>query len=164
MTDVEDIEGLVDALAARSLECGLFVVTAESCSGGWIAKVITDRAGSSDWFRAGVVAYHDSAKTRLLGVSPGLIGRHGAVSEAVAEAMARGALAATGGDLAVAVTGVAGPSGGSEETPVGTVWFAWASAGSAGTECCRFDGDREAVRIQTVVRALAGLIELAGAA
>lgn len=146
------------AVAAYFLECGCSVATAESCTGGWIAKCLTDIAGSSEWFRGGVVAYSNALKTRLLGVTPALLDTHGAVSEAVARTMAQGALEATEADAAVAVTGIAGPGGGSAGKPVGTVWIAWARR-TGESQACRwhFAGDREAVRRATVAEALAGL-------
>lgn len=129
--------------------------TAESCTGGWIAKAMTDVDGSSEWFEAGVVSYSNAAKETLLGVAAEDLRRHGAVSESVARAMATGALARLGGDIAVAVTGVAGPGGGSADKPVGTVWFGWARRdGVVETEQVRFPGDRDAVRRATVRHAL----------
>lgn len=151
------------AAAARAAEAycrrhGLRLVTAESCTGGWIAKSLTDLAGSSEWFAGGVVSYSNTLKSELLGVDPHLLRMHGAVSEAVARAMASGALARLGGDCAVAVTGIAGPGGGSTDKPAGTVWLAWAARGrNVRTELQRFGGDREAVRRATVLRALRGI-------
>ena len=135
------------------------MATAESCTGGWIAKCCTDRPGSSVWFDRGFVSYSDRAKQELLGVDPGTLRAHGAVSEAVALQMAEGALQRAGVEAAVAVTGVAGPDGGSIEKPVGTVWFAWATESLSQAECLRFAGDRDAVRRQTVQRALLGMID-----
>lgn len=147
-----------EAVAAYCLERGCSVATAESCTGGWIAKCLTDIAGSSEWFRGGVVAYSDDFKRDLLGVEADLLAANGAVSEAVALAMVRGALAVSGVDGAVAVTGVAGPGGGSADKPVGTVWIAWAWRGAEPIARRRhFAGDREAVRRATVAEALAGL-------
>jgi len=147
-----------EVVAAYCLEHASSVATAESCTGGWIAKCLTDVAGSSAWYRGGVVAYSNALKRHLLGVAPELLETYGAVSEAVALAMARGALAATGADEAVAVTGVAGPGGGSADKPVGTVWIARARRGGQPHAVhYRFDGDREAVRRATVAEALAGL-------
>ena len=144
---------------ARCRSRGYTLVTAESCTGGWIAKCLTDIAGSSDWYRGGVVSYSNGLKTQLLGVEPHLLNTHGAVSEAVARAMAKGALEHLGGDYAVAVTGIAGPAGGTPEKPVGTVWIAWADC-SDGTfvQLFQFPGDREAVRRATVLHALQGLL------
>ncbi|MEJ2400783.1 MAG: nicotinamide-nucleotide amidohydrolase family protein [Xanthomonadales bacterium] len=147
-------------LSAALLARRWTMAAAESCTGGWIAKVCTDRAGSSDWFERGFVTYSNAAKRELLGVDGATLDRAGAVSEAVARGMAEGALGNSPADVAVAVTGIAGPAGGVPGKPVGTVWFGWAIAGG-GTwvERCRFDGDREAVRRQTVRHALQGLLD-----
>lgn len=137
------------------------LATAESCTGGLIAAACTELAGSSAWFERGFVTYSNAAKTELLGVPADLVASHGAVSEPVARAMAAGALRHARAQLAVAVTGVAGPGGGSAEKPVGTVWFGFALAGGAvHAECRRFDGDRAAVRAATVVHAQERLLEL----
>ncbi len=136
------------------------MTTAESCTGGLIAATCTDLAGSSTWFERGFVTYSNAAKTELLGVAPELIAQHGAVSEAVARAMVQGALAHAHAQVAVAVTGVAGPSGGSADKPVGTVWFGFAVPGQVLTEHCHFAGDRANVRHATVQHALARLHEL----
>ncbi len=142
---------LGDALRAQ----GLRLATAESCTGGMIAAACTAIAGSSDWFERGFVSYSNEAKTELLGVPPALIQAHGAVSAAVACAMAEGALLRSHAELAVAVTGIAGPGGGSPDKPVGTVWLAVARAGQpAQAELLRLHGDRAAIRAQTVQRAL----------
>lgn len=135
------------------------LVTAESCTGGWVAQAVTAVAGSSEWFERGFVAYSNDAKRELLDVSEATLARHGAVSEETAREMARGALQRSRGSLALAVTGVAGPGGGSAEKPVGTVCFAWATtAGLLLSETCRFEGDRESVRRQSVIRALEGVL------
>ncbi len=147
-------------LAIILQEKGWFMATAESCTGGMIAAACTDLAGSSNWFERGFVTYSNEAKTEMLGVDSGLIARHGAVSEAVARAMAQGALAHSRAQAAVAVTGVAGPSGGSADKPVGTVWFGWATPAGVVTEMRRFDGGRAAVRQATVRHALGRLLEL----
>lgn len=143
------------------------LVTAESCTGGLIAATCTDLAGSSDWFERGFVTYSNAAKTESLGVPAELIERHGAVSEAVARAMADGALRHAPAQLSVAVTGVAGPGGGSVAKPVGTVWFGFArrlpgpdTAIEVHSEMQRFDGDRAAVRAATVAHALQRLLDL----
>ncbi len=149
---------LADVLRAR----GLMLATAESCTGGLIASACTDLAGSSDWFERGFVSYSNAAKTELLGVDAALIVAHGAVSEPVARAMAQGAVRHAHAQLAVAVTGVAGPGGGSAEKPVGTVWFGWALPGGTHTEVQCFAGDRAAVRAATVRHALARLLDLLG--
>jgi nicotinamide-nucleotide amidase len=143
-----------DALQAR----GWLLVCAESCTGGWISKCCTDRAGSSGWFDRGFVAYSYPAKTSLLGVSEQRLLEFGAVSREIAGDMAEGARQHSGAQVALAVTGVAGPGGGTETKPVGTVWFAWAIEGQhLVTERRLFDGDRDAVRRQTVLHALQGL-------
>jgi nicotinamide-nucleotide amidase len=142
---------LADALLARRLR----LVTAESCTGGLIAGACTALAGSSEWFERGMVSYSNESKTELLGVPADLIARHGAVSEEVARAMAEGALAHSRADLALAVTGIAGPTGGSPAKPVGTVWLAWARTGAVtGARLLQLDGDRAAIRLQTVLLAL----------
>ncbi|OSZ63915.1 CinA family protein [Hydrogenophaga sp. IBVHS2] len=152
------VERLAQALTAR----GWMMATAESCTGGRIAGACTDRAGSSDWFERGFVTYSNAAKTELLGVPADLIAAHGAVSEPVARAMAAGARAHAPVQVSVAVTGVAGPGGGSAAKPVGTVWFGWATPQGVETECVSFDGDRAAVRQATVAHALAGLLHRLG--
>lgn len=139
------------------------VAVAESCTGGWLAKVLTDLPGSSAWFDRGVVTYSNEAKSDLLGVSPSLIERDGAVSESVARAMAQGIAERSGVDLSVAITGIAGPGGGVSGKPVGTVWFAWYDATDLATLRLVFDGDRDAVRRQAVETALRGLVQRATA-
>jgi nicotinamide-nucleotide amidase len=151
---------LRDRLADVLLEKKLKLVTAESCTGGLIAGVCTDLAGSSNWFERGFVTYSNDAKTELLGVEERLLRRAGAVCEGVARAMVEGALAHSHAQVAVAVTGVAGPTGGSPSKPVGTVWFGFAVSGRFITEKCHFAGDRAAVRAATVQHALARLVEL----
>ena len=151
---------LVERLAERLGARGWMMATAESCTGGLIAGACTDRAGSSEWFERGFVTYSNAAKTELLGVDAALIAEHGAVSEPVARAMAAGALARSRAQVAVAVTGVAGPGGGSADKPVGTVWFGWSVNGRVRSERRRFDGDRAAVRAATVHFALQTLIQL----
>lgn len=147
-------------LARLLLRHGWFLATAESCTGGLIAAHCTDLAGSSNWFERGFVAYSNAAKCELLGVDAALIDRHGAVSDAVVRAMAVGALAHSHAQVAVAVTGVAGPAGGSADKPVGTVWLAWATPMGVTSEEKHFDGDRAAVRQATVRHALDRLTEL----
>jgi len=154
------VDDLVAQLASLLTARGWMLATAESCTGGMIAAACTDLAGSSAWFERGFVSYSNAAKTELLGVPTGLIATHGAVSEAVARAMAQGALAHAHAQCAVAVTGVAGPSGGSADKPVGTVWFAWATPGGLHSECQRFDGGRAAVRSATVEHSLRTLMDL----
>ena len=155
--NVNDV--LVDRLATELLKRHAKVATAESCTGGWIAKTITDIPGSSAWFEYGFVSYGNNAKADMLQVDPALIEREGAVSEAVALAMVDGAAKRSGAEFAVAVTGIAGPDGGSPDKPVGTVWFAWFCQGVAEVECKVFEGDRDTVRRQTVTTALLGLTE-----
>ncbi|MDD2861370.1 MAG: nicotinamide-nucleotide amidohydrolase family protein [Acidiphilium sp.] len=143
------------ALVALATARGLRIATAESCTGGMIAAAITDCAGSSAIFGYGFVTYANEAKTSMLGVDPAVIAAEGAVSEAVARAMAAGALQRSGADLAVAVTGIAGPDGGSALKPVGTVWFGLAKRGAVGiAERVVFPGDRAAIRAATVDHAL----------
>ena len=155
MSDAAQVVRLADALRAR----GWSLATAESCTGGLIAAACTDLAGSSDWFERGFVTYSNAAKQELLGVDEALIRAHGAVSRPVVLAMAAGALARSRAQLAVAVTGIAGPAGGSPDKPVGTVWIATASQDGAAQACCfRFDGDRRAVREATVREAFTLLL------
>lgn len=147
---------LIDVLRTR----GLHIATAESCTGGGIAAAITDIAGSSDVFECGFVTYSNAAKSRMLGVDGALIAAHGAVSEEVARAMAEGAIAHGGADRAVAVTGVAGPGGGTRAKPVGMVCFGYAERGEpAASETRHFAGDRGAVRAAACAHALAGVLE-----
>ena len=136
------------------------LATAESCTGGMIAAACTDLAGSSAWFERGFVTYSNAAKTELLGVPADLITQHGAVSDAVVRAMVQGAIARSHAQVAVAVTGVAGPTGGSAAKPVGTVWFGFATPSGVVTEMLCFEGDRAAVRTATVCHALSRLLAL----
>jgi nicotinamide-nucleotide amidase len=161
---MEGIEPLVRALADALRASRRKLVTAESCTGGLIAAACTAVAGSSDWFERGFVTYSNEAKSESIGVDAALIAAHGAVSEPVARAMAEGALAHAKAQLAVAVTGIAGPGGGSREKPVGTVWLALASTDGepTRTELLQLAGDRAAIREQTVVQALQRLIERVG--
>lgn len=148
------------ALGGRLKSLGAQVSTAESCTGGGIAEAITRIAGSSAWFEAGYVTYSNTQKTAQLGVPAELFVQVGAVSREVVEAMVRGAQARSGARYAVAVSGIAGPDGGSAEKPVGTVWLAWVDGTNLYAERCLFVGDREAVRRQTVARALDGVLRL----
>ena len=155
----KDLQRLAHTLADTLLSRGWRLCAAESCTGGWVAKVCTDLAGSSAWFEAGVVSYSNAAKQALLGVSPETLAQYGAVSEPVVREMAEGILRCTAADVALAISGIAGPGGGSEDKPVGMVCFAWQLAGQpAYGETCLFDGDREAVRRQAVAHALRGAI------
>lgn len=156
----ESVSSLIDSLAARLAAAGARVCAAESCTGGLIAKSFTDLAGSSDWFERGFVSYSNQAKHDMLGVPVAVIAEYGAVSEAVASAMASGALRHSAADYALAVTGIAGPGGGSEDKPVGTVWIAVASAGQQRVRHYCFDGDRAAVRDATCAAAIEMLLEL----
>ena len=153
----------VHLLADLLQKKGWMLATAESCTGGMIAAACTDLAGSSNWFERGFVTYSNHAKTDMLGVDTAMIAAHGAVSEAVARAMAAGALSRSKAQVAVAVTGVAGPTGGTRSKPVGTVWFGFARPASSDpvtSEVCHFDGDRAAVRAATVQHALKRLVAL----
>jgi nicotinamide-nucleotide amidase len=155
----DNIPALVAQVAHALRQRGQMMATAESCTGGLIAGACTELSGSSDWFERGFVTYSNAAKIELLGVPAELIGLYGAVSEPVARAMAQGALDHAPVQWALAVTGVAGPTGGSADKPVGTVWLAWASAQGVFSECHRFPGDRAAVRQATLAHALAGLLQ-----
>lgn len=163
LTEEETLEGLARRAGGVLAERGWRLVTAESCTGGGVAKAVTDVAGSSAWFERGFVTYSDEAKHEMLGVSTATIAGHGAVSAAVVEAMASGALSHSRADVAVAVSGVAGPGGGSASKPVGTVWFAWARRGQApAARHHLLGGDRAAVRDAAVRIALEGVLEAAG--
>lgn len=151
---------LVEQLATRLLQRQWMLATAESCTGGLIASACTDLSGSSNWFERGFVTYSNAAKSEQLGVPATLIDTHGAVSEDVARAMAAGAVQHSRAQVAVAVTGVAGPTGGTAEKPVGLVWFGFALPGQVLTEKMHFAGDRAAVRAATVRHALTRLLEL----
>ena len=134
------------------------LVTAESCTGGWVAQVVTSVSGSSDWFERGYVSYSNAAKREALGVSRRTIARHGAVSEQTALEMARGALRRGRGTIALSITGIAGPGGGSPGRPVGMVCFAWAQGRKIRSETRRFKGDRKSVRLQSVIHSLKGVL------
>jgi nicotinamide-nucleotide amidase len=156
--DDQALHALAMALGAQLLAGHHRLVTAESCTGGWIAKTVTDIAGSSDWFDCGLAAYSYEAKQALLGVNPHTLEQYGAVSRETAMEMVSGALVHSGADLAVAVTGIAGPGGGTIDKPVGTVWIAWKRRGGYPlAELFHFAGDRDAVRRQTVAVALQGM-------
>ena len=152
-------QSLCRLVADFMLKKQFFLATAESCTGGLIAAVCTDLAGSSQWFERGFVSYSNAAKTEMLGVDAALISQFGAVSEPVAAAMAQGAVKHSAAQVAVAVTGVAGPTGGSVDKPVGTVWIGWYVDGQTSTQLCHFEGDRATVRALTVQQALQGLVE-----
>lgn len=153
---------LCGPLADLMLKRQWMLATAESCTGGLIAATCTDVAGSSQWFERGFVSYSNAAKTELLGVDAALIARDGAVSESVVRAMAQGALERSAAQVAIAVTGIAGPGGGSDDKPVGTVWLAWATPQGLTSEVQHFAGDRAAVRAATVrhgLQVLCGLLQ-----
>ncbi len=164
MKKADSLEKLALEVGSVLSDRGYSLVTAESCTGGWIAKVITDVAGSSGWFDRGFITYSNHSKCEQLGVDPGIIAEHGAVSAEVVEAMATGALKYSRADIAVAVSGVAGPDGGSPEKPVGTVWFGWAIRSNSGSqvhsELSHFSGDREKIRCAAVARGLAGILDM----
>jgi len=163
MADHDSLRKLAEALVSELTESGKAVATAESCTGGWVAKAITDIAGSSAVFGYGIVTYSNGAKESIIGVQNRTLDEYGAVSAEVVEEMAKGTLGLSGADIAVAVSGVAGPDGGTEEKPVGTVWFAWAVRDGANavvdTQLETFSGDRELVREASVAYALQGLRE-----
>ena len=155
------LDKLAEEVGQRLQAAGLVLATAESCTGGWLSKVVTDIPGSSAWFDRGFVTYGNPAKRELLGVSAAAIADHGAVSEEVAREMAQGALKRSQAGVAVAITGIAGPAGGTEDKPVGTVCFAWVRAGrSPLSQRVQFAGNREEVRHQSVRLALEHLLEL----
>jgi nicotinamide-nucleotide amidase len=153
-----DLATLAERLGRRCRERGISVTVAESCTGGGVASAITSVAGSSDYFETGYVTYSNAAKARLLGVPEALIAQHGAVSREVVEAMVAGACRVSGARLGVAISGVAGPDGGTPEKPVGTVWLAWGSETQQHAERFQYPGDRRAVREQAVREAIVGLI------
>lgn len=157
---MNELEILAQELGSALLARGEWLAVAESCTGGWLAQSVTAIAGSSGWFDRGFVTYSNAAKVDMLGVSETTLDRHGAVSEATARAMVQGVLAHSLADWAVAITGIAGPSGGSLDKPVGTVCFAWAAKdGGCEAQTCHFTGDRGAVREQSVRHALSGLLQ-----
>ncbi|RCV89231.1 CinA family protein [Billgrantia montanilacus] len=153
-----DLITLAERLGRRCREHGLSVTAAESCTGGGVASAITAVAGSSDYFETGYVTYSNAAKARLLGVPEATIAEHGAVSREVVEAMVAGACRESGARLGVAISGVAGPGGGSPDKPVGTVWLAWGNAERQQAERLHYPGDRRAVRERAVRDAIVGLI------
>ena len=162
MTEEAQIRSLAQSLVQAMAERELMLALAESCTGGWCAEAITDVAGSSAVFDCGFVTYSNESKSGLLDVPPELIAEHGAVSGEVVAVMARSALRHSRADLTAAVSGIAGPSGGTAEKPIGTVWFAWASQAGIAVCCEHFSGDRESVRAQSVVTMLRGLLERVG--
>jgi nicotinamide-nucleotide amidase len=155
------VNELAKKLGARLLMKGIRLATAESCTGGWIAKVLTDIAGSSDWFECAIVSYSNEAKKHFLKVPDGILLDHGAVSENTVLAMQQGIFMETRADAGISVSGIAGPGGGSEEKPVGTVWIAVSLRGQmVHTQRFLFEGDRNQVRLQAVEAALRSLLEL----
>ena len=159
----DELTRLAERVGRALAERGLMLATAESCTGGWVAKVMTDVAGSSGWFERGFVTYSNQAKQDLLGVRASTLQAHGAVSEQAVREMAEGALARSRAQVALAVSGIAGPQGGSPGKPVGTVWLAWARAGVAPrARLAQFPGDRAAVRRQSVLAALQGVLDILG--
>lgn len=157
---MNELETLAERLGQQLLNRGEWLATAESCTGGWVAQTITAIAGSSAWFDRGFVTYSNAAKIEMLGIPETTLERHGAVSEATARAMAQGVLSHSRANWAVSITGIAGPTGGSRDKPVGTVCFAWAgNDGGCEAQTCQFTGDRAAVREQSVRHALKGLLE-----
>jgi len=159
----DELQRQAERLGASLRDTKQMLVTAESCTGGWIAKTVTDVAGSSDWFDCGLAAYSYEAKQRLLGVRAETLEHFGAVSRETVVEMVSGALVHSGSTVAVAVTGIAGPGGGTDDKPVGTVWIAWKRRGGyPRAELFHFEGDREAVRRQTVAAALRGLEAIVG--
>lgn len=156
----KDLEALAMKVGRALHVRGWRLATAESCTGGWIAKALTDVAGSSQWFDGGVVSYSNASKTELLGVPEDVLAAHGAVAEETVRAMADGARRRFAADLAVAVSGIAGPGGGSDDKPVGTVYFAWAAPSGVTAARRIFAGTRDSVRRQTVALALQRLIDL----
>jgi nicotinamide-nucleotide amidase len=158
--DQSSLEFLAGQVGAALLADRLTLAVAESCTGGWVACCLTSIAGSSAWFERGFVTYSNAAKQDMLGVPEATLAAHGAVSQPVAVAMAEGALHHSRADRAVAITGIAGPDGGTVEKPVGTVCFAWATReGGTMTETRHFPGDRQAIRAQAVARALDGVLD-----
>ncbi len=156
--DDQALQDMAEALGTQLRAAHHRLVTAESCTGGWIAKAVTDIPGSSEWFDCGLAAYSYEAKQALLGVNPHTLEQHGAVSRETAIEMVSGAMVHSGASIAVAVTGIAGPGGGIQDKPVGTVWIAWKRRGGyPSAQLFHFDGDREAVRRQTVAAALRGV-------
>ncbi|MCB1948553.1 CinA family protein [Nitrosomonas sp.] len=160
-----DDENAITQLAARVGKClrqkDLLLVSAESCTGGWLGQAVTAIAGSSAWYERGFITYSNDAKNELLNVSLAILGKYGAVSEEAARSMALGAQKNSHAHVSVAITGIAGPAGGSKTKPVGTVCFAWMlKDGALTSETCHFSGDRESVRRQSVIKALNGILSL----
>ncbi len=157
MFEDTEIRAAVERAVKKLKAANAMLATAESCTGGWIAKALTELPGSSAWFAGGVVGYSNAAKIRLLGVDPLTLDTYGAVSEATVQEMALGALTRFEAEVSTAVSGVAGPDGGTDTNPVGTVWIAWAAVDAVTARKFMFEGDREAVRRQSVIAALDGI-------
>ncbi len=155
----EDLKQLTLQVAHALRQGNKMLTTAESCTGGWVAKCCTDIAGSSTWFERGFVSYSNQSKQDMLGVKTETLSAFGAVSKQTVLEMAQGALKHTNTNISVAISGIAGPDGGSDDKPVGTVWFAWATKNSAKSELHHFSGDRDAIRRQAVATALEGIIK-----
>ncbi len=160
---VQDIHHLAERVGHDLVQANMRMVTAESCTGGWVACAVTAVAGSSEWFERGFVTYTNTSKQEMLGVAAATLDQFGAVSEQTVGEMARGALQHSHAQVAVAISGIAGPDGGSAEKPVGTVWLAWASGEQLQTQKALFSGDREQVREQAVQTALQGIIDIIAA-
>lgn len=162
MTVTEDmLKTLAQDLGQCMTENGLRLASAESCTGGWLSKIITDIPGSSDWFEASIVCYSNDSKTRLLGVPESVIGEFGAVSRDVVLAMTEGLFEHTAADVAISISGVAGPGGGTEDKPVGLVWLCWGKRGKSSVAFSyNYEGDREQVRLQSLEAALNALLDL----
>jgi len=159
----KDLSALAERVGEALKQRGLMLATAESCTGGWVSKALTDIPGSSEWFERGFVTYTNTAKREMLGVGAATLEAHGAVSEGVVGEMAQGALDRSRAQIALAISGVAGPGGGSLDKPVGMVCLAWATYGRPPrTQTRQFLGNREQVRRQAVIAALEGTLELLG--
>ena len=158
LTETGLLESMAETLGGLLKDAGLQMATAESCTGGWIAQTVTSVAGSSEWFDRGFVTYSNEAKREMLGVRAQTLRKHGAVSERVVLDMALAAVRKSQASVAVSVSGIAGPGGGSDDKPVGTVWFAWAFEDQAEASMMCFPGDRHQVRYGAVMVALQGLI------
>lgn len=154
------VKQLADRLGELAINKGIMISTAESCTGGWVSEMITSVPGSSGWFDRGFITYSNTAKEEMLGVDTETLEKHGAVSEQTAREMAQGALEHSHAQISVAITGIAGPGGGTEEKPVGTIWFAWSDKKNTIARKELFSGDRYAIRQQAVITALKGLLEL----
>jgi len=159
----EELQQLAGELGDKLLTHGWMLTTAESCTGGWVGQLVTAIPGSSQWYERGFITYANAAKIEMLGVSEDILAAHGAVSEETASAMAAGALAHSHAQAALAISGIAGPGGGTPQKPVGLVCYGWALAdGTVMSSTCRLDGDRDEIRSRAVAAALRGLIELIG--